>query len=69
MDWIQFFGFILTIGGLFIWNRTESNADRRELRQCIDSIRETTQAQLNAIQQEIKDFHGRLCNIEERNKK
>lgn len=24
---------------------------------------------LNAIQSEIKDFHGRLCSIEERNKK
>ncbi len=27
-----------------------------------------TCAQLQAIQQEIKDFHGRLCAIEERNK-
>jgi len=25
--------------------------------------------QIAAIQQEIKDFHGRLCAIEERNKK
>ncbi len=28
-----------------------------------------TSAQLQAIQQEIKDFHGRLCAIEERNKR
>lgn len=28
-----------------------------------------TTAILNAIQQEIKDFHGRLCAIEEKNKK
>jgi hypothetical protein len=27
-----------------------------------------TSSQLNAIQQEMKDFHGRLCAIEERNK-
>lgn len=25
--------------------------------------------QISAIQQEMKDFHGRLCAIEERNKK
>jgi hypothetical protein len=25
--------------------------------------------QINAIHQEMKDFHGRLCAIEERNKK
>ena len=28
-----------------------------------------TNAILQAIQQEMKDFHGRLCAIEERNKK
>lgn len=26
-------------------------------------------SQITAIQQEMKDFHGRLCAIEERNKK
>jgi len=55
---MQFIGFILTIGGLFIWSRTESNADRRE----IMSI-------LREMKDEMKDFHGRLCTIEERNKK
>lgn len=28
-----------------------------------------TSSQIQAIQDEIKDFHGRLCAIEERNKK
>ncbi len=28
-----------------------------------------TSAQIEAIHQEIKDFHGRLCCIEERNKR
>ncbi len=28
-----------------------------------------TSSQIEAIHQEIKDFHGRLCAIEERNKK
>lgn len=27
-----------------------------------------TSSQIDAIQQEMKDFHGRLCAIEERNK-
>jgi hypothetical protein len=57
MDWTQ----VLTIVGsnivLFLWSRTESRADYRALRQIIESI-----------QTEMKDFHGRLCAIEERNK-
>jgi hypothetical protein len=28
-----------------------------------------TSSQIQAIQDEIRDFHGRLCAIEERNKK
>ena len=43
---------------LFIWNRSESRADMRHILSLID-----------AIQKEIKDFHGRLCAIEEKNKK
>jgi hypothetical protein len=51
--------------GMFAWlrsdisqNRAESAADRRDLLQII-----------REIQSEMKDFHGRLCAIEERNKK
>jgi hypothetical protein len=43
---------------LFLWNRSESRADIRMMLGIIESI-----------QKEIKDFHGRLCSIEERNKK
>ena len=43
---------------LFLWNRSESRADVRLMLAMIDGI-----------QKEIKDFHGRLCAIEERNKK
>ena len=59
MDWIQFFGFILTVGGLFLWSRTEASADRRELRQVMDT-------NFKAIQQEMKDFHGKLLVLEDR---
>ena len=58
MDWTQ----VLTIVGsnlaLFIWARTEANSDRRELF-----------GLMKGIQDEMKDFHGRLCAIEERRTK
>ena len=43
---------------LFLWNRSESRADIRLMLGMISSI-----------EKEMKDFHGRLCAIEERNKK
>jgi len=58
MEWIQ----ILTIVGsnmaLFIWARSEARHDQQELRQISRDI-----------QNEMKDFHARMCIIEERNKK
>ncbi len=64
MDWIQFAIFIVSILGMFSWlradialNRTESSADRRDM---LSLLRE--------LKDEMKDFHGRLCAIEERNK-
>ena len=65
MDWMQFVIFIASTVGLFFWNRSESNADRRE---AAADRRDILQLIRN-IQEEIKDFHGRLCAIEERNKK
>jgi len=62
MDWTQFAIFILTniifTLSLWLWNRSESNSDRRDMMNL-----------LKAIQDEMKDFHGRLCTIEERNRK
>lgn len=46
-----------TIVGLFVWNRSESRTDMRHMLSIIDSI-----------EKEMKDFHGRLCAIEERNR-
>jgi hypothetical protein len=57
MEWLQFIILIITIGGLFFWNRSEANSDRRDMINLI-----------LAIQSEIKDFHGRLCSLEERKK-
>lgn len=80
MDWLQFFGLIFTLGGLFLWNRSESRADYRELKASTDAqiasarsdmkqLEAGVMAMLMGIREEIKDFHGRLCALEERNKK
>jgi len=62
MDWTQ----VLTIVGsniaLFLWSRAESRQDNRQLETRV-------MASIDAIKEEMKDFHGRLCAIEERNRK
>lgn len=62
MDWIQFtilyvtiLGFIGSLITVILWTRSESSSDRRDMMSLI-----------KAIQDEMKDFHGRLCTIEER---
>jgi hypothetical protein len=64
MDWTQFIIFFIGVFGLFIWNRTESRADIRHMDNKMDSMRNLIQA----IHDEMKDFHGRLCKIEENRK-
>jgi hypothetical protein len=49
---------------LFLWNRAESRADIRHMDAKLESTRELVRAIFN----EAKDFHARLCSIEERNK-
>lgn len=65
MDWTQFSIFFIGVFGLFIWNRTESRADIRHM----DTKLESTRELVRAIHDEMKDFHARLCAIEEKNKK
>ena len=62
MEWTQFIIFFLGVGGLFIWNRTESRADIRHM----DAKLESNRNLVMAIHEEIRDFHNRLCSIEER---
>lgn len=50
---------------LFLWNRAEARADIRHM----DSRMESTRELVRAIHDEVKDFHIRLCAIEERNKR
>ena len=49
---------------LFLWNRGEANSDRRDIVNLIVAIKQDVQA----INDEMKDFHNRLCVIEEKRK-
>jgi hypothetical protein len=76
MEWVQFVIFFIGVFGLFLWNRTESRADIRYMDTKLEANRELLREVhldnknlIIAIQAEIRDFHGRLCTIEERNKK
>ncbi len=57
MDWLQVLSLFLANAGLMLWFRAESRNDWRHM-----------DTKLEAIHQEMKDFHGRLCAIEERRK-
>jgi len=76
MDWTQIltvFAVIATnlgtVVSLYIQNDKKIYENRRETDAKIEVFRVETRAMISAIQQEMKDFHGRLCAIEERNKK
>ena len=68
MNWTEFLAVIFAnmavMLPMFFWLRSEANADRRESaadrRDVLQLIRD--------IQTEMKDFHGRLCAIEEKNR-
>ena len=68
MEWIQ----ILTIIGsniaLFIWARTEGSSDRRQLENIINADRKDMLRILQEMKDEMKEFHCRLCSIEEKRK-
>lgn len=65
MDWTQVLTMIVTnigfVTAIFLWSRRESRSDYRHMEARTDAI-------LNAIKDEMKDFHGRLCAIEEKRK-
>ena len=63
MDWYQvlaiMFGNLAWILPLFIWARSESNSDRRDLLNTLNAMHKENN-------KEQKDFHGRLCALEEK---
>jgi hypothetical protein len=69
MEWTQFLILIVTMGGLFFWNRSEARADARKADEETKTLRRELIDAMRSIEAEFKDFHGRLCAIEERNRK
>ena len=69
MDWTQFAVMLGTFTGLFFWNRTESRSDQRQMLSIVQQIQKDSKDFQLIMAQESKDFHGRLCAIEERNRK
>lgn len=61
MEWYHVVATVLgnfaVILPLWLWNRAEARADNRHMLSIVE-----------AIKNEMKDFHGRLCAIEERAK-
>jgi cell division protein FtsB len=71
MEWVQFIIFFIGVFGLFIWNRAEGRADARHMDAKLEGQRNLMNAihqEIKTIQLEMKDFHNRLCLIEERRK-
>ena len=64
----EFVVLIISMAGMFFWSISESKEDKRVLLALLNDNRIETQSTLNAIHAEMKDFHGRLCAIEERKK-
>jgi hypothetical protein len=69
MEWYQ----VLTIIGanfaLFFWLRTEANADRRQMQAESAADRRDILGLIREIKDELREFHGRLCDIEATRKK
>jgi len=70
MAWIQIISLFLANAGLIFWFRSESRSDWRHMDQKIDQKFDKMDAEMKEFRQlwyqEMKDFHARLCIIEER---
>ncbi len=70
MDWSQILALILGNGALiiplFLWNRAESRSDIRHMDTKVETFMNGIRQDIKAIHEEIKDFHSRLCEIEQR---
>lgn len=57
MEWIQILSLFLANAGLMVWFRSESRADWRHMDNKLDKS-------IEAIREEMRDFHERLLKIE-----
>lgn len=60
-EWYQVATIVAANLGLFLWTVRQSRSDYLHCQRSIDSFKD-------AMLKETRDFHGRLCAIEERNK-
>ena len=68
MDWTQV---VTILGGniaLFLWSTRQSRTDFLHLDRKLEENRKEVSQIIKAIQEEMKDFHNRLCKIEESRK-
>lgn len=72
-EWLQVLVMTITVAGLFLWTRSESKADYRHMETHTDTHLQAIRAEIRDFNQkwmdETKDFHGRLCAIEESRRK
>lgn len=67
-SWLQVISLFLANVGLILWFRSESRQDWRLMDSKHESFRAEMSLMLKGIHDEIKDFHGRLCVIDEKHK-
>lgn len=68
-SWLQILSLFLANAALIMWFRAESRSDWRHMDAKVDANYKEVNQLIRAIHDEMKDFHTRLCIIEERNKK
>lgn len=66
MQWLQVLTIVVAVFGMFMWVRRETNSDSRELRSLLTSLGMKMDRFNDDMKKEAKDFHGRLCHLEER---
>jgi hypothetical protein len=61
MEWYQVMMIVGANFGLFLWAVRQSRSDYLHCQKMIETFKD-------AMMKETKDFHGRLCSLEERSK-
>ena len=59
MEWFQVSTIVAANLGLFLWSVRQSRSDYLHCQRSIDSFKDV-------MSKETKDFHGRLCSLEEK---
>lgn len=57
---------LVSVAGLFLWGRSESRNDICGLQAEISGVKSSLDSFRQEMHQEMRDFHGRLCSLEEK---